>query len=247
MPKYIVHKTKDYTVMGNTHFREKQMTLRAKGLLSLMLSLPDDWDYSIAGLCTLSKDGRDSVMNALKELESFGYLVRTKTTDEKGHFSGYDYNVYEEPQTGKPFTETPCSENPNTGKPNTENPQELNTNILNTKSTKTSIEINTNIKDIVCFLNQQADCRYKADTPKTVSLIKARMAEGFTVEDFKTVINHMVAEWKGTDMEKFLRPETLFGTKFESYLNRKPKQNNSQPAQKQEWGYDFLKGVTVIR
>lgn len=109
------------------------------------------------------------------------------------------------------------------------------------------ISIKDTVKDIVDFLNQQADCRYKADTPKTVSLIKARMAEGFTVEDFKTVINHMVAEWKGTDMEKFLRPETLFGTKFESYLNRKPKQNNSQPAQKQEWGYDFLKGVTVIR
>ena len=111
----------------------------------------------------------------------------------------------------------------------------------------TSDNIGSIVKDIVDFLNQQADCRYKADTPKTVSLIKARMAEGFTVEDFKTVINHMVAEWKGTDMEKFLRPETLFGTKFESYLNRKPKQNNSQPAQKQEWGYDFLKGVTVIR
>lgn len=111
----------------------------------------------------------------------------------------------------------------------------------------TSDNIGSIVKDIVDFLNQRADCRYKADTPKTVSLIKARMAEGFTVEDFKTVINHMVAEWKGTDMEKFLRPETLFGTKFESYLNRKPKQNNSQPAQKQEWGYDFLKGVTVIR
>ena len=75
--KYIVHKTSDYTVMSNTHFKEKEMTLRAKGLLSLMLSLPDDWDYSIAGLCTLSKDGKDSVMNALLELEEFGYLVRT--------------------------------------------------------------------------------------------------------------------------------------------------------------------------
>lgn len=237
MPKYIVHKTKDYTVMGNTHFREKQMTLRAKGLLSLMLSLPDDWDYSIAGLCTLSKDGRDSVMNALKELENFGYLVRTKTTDEKGHFSGYDYNVYEEPQAGKPITETPCSENPNTGKPNTGNPQQLNTNILNTKSTKTSIELNTNIKYIVDYLNQKTNSAYRPNTPKTVSLIKARLSEGFTVDDFKKVIDTMTAEWRGTDMEKFLRPETLFGTKFEGYLNRRKTSGNP---------YESLKGVTVV-
>lgn len=231
MPKYIVHKTKDYTVMGNAHFREKEMTLRAKGLLSLMLSLPDDWDYSIAGLCTLSKDGRDSVMIALKELESFGYLVRIKTTDEKGHFSGYDYNVYEEPQTGKPFTETPYSENPNTGKPNTENPQQLNT-----KYTKTSIELNTNIKYIVDYLNQKTNSAYRPNTPKTVSLIKARLSEGFTVDDFKKVIDTMTAEWRGTDMEKFLRPETLFGTKFEGYLNRKKSGNP----------YESLKGVTVL-
>lgn len=237
MPKYIVHKTKDYTVMGNTHFREKKMTLRAKGLLSLMLSLPDDWDYSIAGLCTLSKDGRDSVMNALKELENFGYLVRTKTTDEKGHFSGYDYNVYEEPQAGKPLTETPCSENPNTGKPNTGNPQQLNTNILNTKSTKTSIELNTNIKYIVDYLNQKTNSAYRPNTPKTVSLIKARLSEGFTVDDFKKVIDTMTAEWRGTDMEKFLRPETLFGTKFEGYLNRRKTSGNP---------YESLKGVTVV-
>lgn len=236
MPKYIVHKTKDYTVMGNTHFREKEMTLRAKGLLSLMLSLPDDWDYSIAGLCTLSKDGRDSVMSALKELESFGYLVRIKTTDEKGHFSGYDYNVYEEPQTGKPYTETPCSGNPNTGNPNTGNPQQLNTNILNTKSTKTSIELSTNIKYIVEYLNQKTNSSYRPNTPKTVSLIKARLSEGFTVDDFKKVIDIMTSEWKGTDMEKFLRPETLFGTKFEGYLNRKKSTNP----------YESLKGVTVV-
>ena len=227
MPKYIVHKTKDYTVMGNTHFREKEMTLRAKGLLSLMLSLPDDWDYSIAGLCTLSKDGRDSVMSALKELESFGYLVRIKTTDEKGHFSGYDYNVYEEPQTGKPFTE-----NPNTGKPNTENPQQLNT-----KYTKTSIELNTNIKYIVDYLNQKTNSSYRPNTPKTISLIKARLSEGFTVDDFKKVIDTMTAEWRGTDMEKFLRPETLFGTKFEGYLNRRKTSGNP---------YESLKGVTVV-
>lgn len=118
-----INKTADYTVISNTHFREKEMSLKGKGLLSLMLSLPDNWDYSIAGLVTLSKDGKDSVMNALAELEEFGYLRRTQTTDERGRFDGYDYDIYEKPITDKPQQEKPYAENPNT-----ENPPQLNTN-----------------------------------------------------------------------------------------------------------------------
>ena len=127
-----VNKTADYTVISNTHFKEKEMSLKAKGLLSLMLSLPDDWDYSIAGLTALSKDGKDSVMNALTELEEFKYLKRTKLTDEKGRFAGYDYDIYEKPYTEKPQEVKPYAENPNT-----ENPPQLNTNISNTKKSKT--------------------------------------------------------------------------------------------------------------
>lgn len=82
-----VHKTANFTVMSNYHFKEKKMSLKAKGLLSLMLSLPDDWNYSISGLVTLSKDGKDSVMSALAELEKFGYLERKRVTNEKGQFA----------------------------------------------------------------------------------------------------------------------------------------------------------------
>ena len=139
-----VNKTGDYTVMSNTHFKEKGMTLKAKGLLSLMLSLPDDWDYSVAGLVTLSKDGKDSVMNALTELEDLGYLKRTRLVDDKGRFAGYDYDIYENPQTDKPQQEKPCAENPNTDKPNAENPPQLNTNTSNTKESNPK-EINNNM------------------------------------------------------------------------------------------------------
>lgn len=111
-----VNKTADYTVLSNYHFKEKEMSLKAKGLLSLMLSLPDDWDYSIAGLVTLSKDGKDSVMNALTELETFGYLKRTRLFDKQGRFAGFDYDIFEKPQTEIPYSE----------KPNTEKPQQLN-------------------------------------------------------------------------------------------------------------------------
>lgn len=121
-----VHKTANYTIMSNYHFKEKEMSLKAKGLLSLMLSLPDDWDYSINGLATLSKDGRDSVMGALQELEKFGYLIRTRIVNVKGQFKGYDYDIFEEPQLVLPNTDKPYTENPNT-----ENPQQLNTNKIN--------------------------------------------------------------------------------------------------------------------
>lgn len=136
-----VHKTKDYTVMSNTHFREKNMSLKAKGLLSLMMSLPDDWDYSIMGLTTLSKDGKDSVMSALNELEKFGYLKRSRLNDEYGRFAGYDYDIYEQPQAvdADKSTEKPYAENPNTDKPNAENPRQLNTNQSITQQSNTKV------------------------------------------------------------------------------------------------------------
>lgn len=122
MSKIRVHKTGNFTVMSNFHFKEKKMSLKAKGLLSLMLSLPDDWNYSVSGLVTLSKDGKDSVMSALAELETFGYLTRERQTNDKGQFSGIEYNIFEEPQREKPI-----AENPITAIPMAENRQQLNT------------------------------------------------------------------------------------------------------------------------
>ncbi len=147
MAVFRVSKTGDYTVMSNSHLREKGMSLKAKGLLSLMLSLPDDWDYSIQGLCTLSKDGYEGVMNALRELERYGYLTRSRATDERGHFAGYDYDIFERPQTenpstGNPKAEKPQSDFPITENPSTGNPKQLNNNIpipysQNTEETNT--------------------------------------------------------------------------------------------------------------
>ena len=240
--KYIVHKTSDYTVMSNTHFKEKEMTLRAKGLLSLMLSLPDDWDYSIAGLCTLSKDGKDSVMNALLELEKFGYLVRTQETNDKGQFIGFNYDVYEvpypekpnteKPYPEKPYPEKPYPEKPYPEKPNTEKPQQLNTNISNNNlinNINNKILNNKNIyAPVVEYLNEKAGTKYKPSNKVTQRHINARVAEGYTLDDFKTVIDKKVTEWKGTAMEQYLRPETLFGSKFENYLNATIQPRNGQ-------------------
>lgn len=146
-----VHKTANFTVMSNTHFKEKKMSLKAKGLLSLMLSLPDDWNYSVSGLVTLSKDGKDSVMSALGELETFGYLERTRTVNERGQFSGIEYNIFEQPQTEKPVTENLTAEKPISAKANAENHPQLNTNKLNTYSNKNTNELRTKGSDIDIF------------------------------------------------------------------------------------------------
>lgn len=139
-----IHKTKNFTVMSNFHFKEKKMSLKAKGLLSLMLSLPDDWNYSISGLVTLSKDGKDSVMSALAELEKFGYLMRKQLFNEKGQFNGVEYHIFEQPQQEKPDAEKPNSDFENTEKQDAENPRQLNTNQLSTNNNKYIKESNTN-------------------------------------------------------------------------------------------------------
>lgn len=126
-----VNKTSDYTVMSNTHLRQKEMSLKAKGLLSVMLALPDDWDYSINGLCAICKESQTSIRSALGELEQYGYLTRERTQDEKGQFD-YIYNIYEKPITDNPQTEKPYTENPHT-----DNRIQLNTNKPITKKQNT--------------------------------------------------------------------------------------------------------------
>jgi len=123
-----VIKDNNYVTMGKYHLKERKMSLKAKGLLSQMLSLPDNWDYSIAGLTKINKEGADCIRNILKELETFGYLKRTQIKDETGKFVDIEYLIYE-----KPKTETPITENPLTEKPMQLNNKELNNNKLNNK------------------------------------------------------------------------------------------------------------------
>ncbi len=206
-----VEKTKNYTVMSNHHLRNHDLSLKAKGLMSLMLSLPENWDYSVKGLVTLSKDKLDGVRSGLKELESQGYLKRSQQRDENGRMASAEYVLYENPMTENPMTENPMTENPT--QINTKENKYLNKQVLTKESTKNIYS------QVVDFLNAEAGTNYKSTTSKTQQLIKARLGEGFTFEDFETVIKKKCREWLDTDFAKYLRPETLFGTKFESYLN----------------------------
>ena len=162
MSTFRVNKNVNYTVMSNHHLQDKRLSLKAKGLLSYMLSLPDDWDYSLKGLTVGCKDGLDSVRTAVLELEEHGYVRRQKVRNAKGQIIDYDYQVYESPvedapavpgKEGGPSNPSaskspksrmkPCSspflDFPNLAEPNLEKATQQNTNKQNTKKQSTNL------------------------------------------------------------------------------------------------------------
>lgn len=183
-----VNKTKNYTVLSNYHFKEKKMSLKAKGLLSLMLSLPDSWNYTISGLCALSKDGKDSVMSGLAELEKFGYLIRSQKTNDKGQFSGVEYNIFEEPQEVFAVSDNQNSANQNAGKQISENPPQLNINNIKYSSNKVLYDINNYIHLLDTVPDSQLRNLYCDFLDN-----RNRMGDPLTVKGFELLIENVRA------------------------------------------------------
>ena len=122
MAVFRVERNTGYTVMSNHHLRNKELTLKAKGLLSQMLSLPEDWDYTLAGLSHINREKIDAIREAVKELEKAGYIVRSRERDEKGRLRGADYVIYEQPQPKEPEAATSSEQPPTSDLPTLENP-----------------------------------------------------------------------------------------------------------------------------
>jgi hypothetical protein len=142
MAVFRIERTRDYTVMSNHHLRDKALSLKSKGLLSMMLSLPEDWNYTTRGLAKICKEGVDAIGGALRELESAGYIVRHQMRDRQGRISDTEYVIYEQPQpkapdTLQPDTASPDTENPYLADPDTEKPAELNIEKSKTQKSNT--------------------------------------------------------------------------------------------------------------
>ena len=127
MAVFRVERTQNYTVMSNYHLRDKTISFKAKGLLSLMLSLPEDWDYTLAGLTRISLEGKDAIRAAVVELEKAGYVQRHQTTDKAGKFGSNEYIIREYPASHEPPPEGPSSASPLSGNPMTEEPSTVST------------------------------------------------------------------------------------------------------------------------
>ena len=151
MAVFRIEKTRDYTVMANHHLRNTELSLKAKGLLSLMLSLPEEWDYTTKGLARICKDGVDSICAGVRELEDHGYVVRERIRNPNGQLGAIEYTILEQSCTSEPKREKPKRENPVQappvldypvlGKPEQGNPAQLNTNITN-KDESNTLSIN---------------------------------------------------------------------------------------------------------
>ena len=140
MPVFRIERTRDYTVMSNHHLKNPQLTLKAKGLLSMLLSVPDEWNYSERGLAAICKEGVDAIHSAIKELEKAGYMERHQLRGQGGRIVDTEYVIYEtphKPDTAPPDTGNPDMDDPHTAEPETGNPGELNTQIPNTKKSNT--------------------------------------------------------------------------------------------------------------
>ena len=191
-----VNNTKGFTVMSNYHFQDKEISLKAKGLLGLMLSLPSNWDYSVNGLIAIVKENKAAVQTALKELEEHKYLKRTRVQDETGRFD-YIYDIYEKPYDKLPCTENRCTDiqctevqctenqpqiNTNKQSTNKQNTKELNTNEYKEKNIKKEsvnsvIAEYTENKELQDALHDFVDMRTKARKPLTVRAMKLSLNE----------------------------------------------------------------------
>ena len=155
MAVFRVEKIKDYTIMSNHHLRNVDLSLKAKGLMSLMLSLPEDWDYTLKGLACICRDGVDSISRTIKELEDHGYLTRRRFRYPNGRLGDIEYTIHEQPESKSvepelPKPESPKRENPvqvnstqeipTQAEPMLEKPAQLNTKQSNTKEIKDKID-----------------------------------------------------------------------------------------------------------
>ncbi|WP_285347574.1 conserved phage C-terminal domain-containing protein [Staphylococcus epidermidis] len=222
----------DFVTVHKAFVFDNKLSAKAKGILLYFLSRPDNWQIYTSEVVKHMNDGQKSINSGIQELIKSKYVHRIQKRTDNGVFNGYEYLVYEKP-TEMPFSENGLSANGFSENGKTENRKGQTTNNNSTNNDLTNIDstyIDENIlsgnptaypyKDVIDYLNQQTGKNYKSTTKKNQTVIRARTDEGFSLDDFKRVIDNKVAEWKGTNMEKYLRPETLFGTKFEGYLNQ---------------------------
>ena len=189
MSVFRVERTHDYTVMSNHHLKNRALSLKAKGLLSLMLSLPDEWDYTLQGLAHISLEKVDAIRKAITELENEGYITRTRERDEQGRLRGTEYIIREQPISEKPTLEKPMLEKPmlekpmlekptldkpTQVKPTLENPTQLNKNIYNKNKSSMYEEIpqSNQSKEETELTEILQNCELKSFESKTAQMLE---------------------------------------------------------------------------
>ena len=174
MAVFRVERNKGYTVMSNHHLRNKELSLKAKGLLSQMLSLPEDWDYTLAGLSLINREQIDAIREAVRELERAGYIVRSRKRDEKGRLRNADYVIYEQPL--------------DLDLPTLENPTQLNKDIQITEKTNTDLSITQSIPILSPYPSS-----YEDDTAEQRERKRTEAKTQSAVEIYREIIKENIS------------------------------------------------------
>lgn len=228
MPKIRKEKAGQFTITSNKLIRDNSLSFKARGIFAYLWSQKDGWAYYESEIVKHTTDGITALRSGLNELERAGYLKRSRERKSGGRLAG---TVWILSETGElKNDEKPILENLKYGNPIYENQTLRNTNqkkhqleetLTNKyKGTAQDAEPPVPYKEIVDYLNQKTGAKYKATTKPTQRLIKARWNEGYRLDDFKKVMDNKAFEWQNNSkMWKYMRPATLFGTKFDDYLN----------------------------
>lgn len=220
MAVFRVHKNNNFIVIGKTHLKEKDMSLKAIGLLSIMLSLPDDWDYSVGGLAAIRSESKDTINRVLNELEEFGYLKRTQLRSESGLITGYEYDIYEEPYPKNPDTDNPDTDNPDTDYKLQYNNNKLNNNKLNNKEYKKGFKKPT-LEEVEAYKKE-----------RNLTLDAQSFIDYYESNGWKVGRNSM-KDWKAT-ARRWSRSNTPGDTNKPEWLNKEIKIEEVSEAEQKE-------------
>ena len=237
----------NFTNTNNQLVRDDDLTWKARGIFNYLWSQANEWQFYVKEIASHSKDGEKALQSGLQELEKHGYLKRVNRHSKDGSFDGLDWILDDTGRlnrqtqnsvNGKMSTKppknrqnTPDAKSAQREKRPAQNLPLRNNNNKNYQYKEISNKRNNGSaeaepksihKDVIDYLNGKIGARYKASSAINKRLIDARVKEGYKLDDFKRVIDNKVASWSHDQkMSKYLRPQTLFGTKFESYLNER--------------------------
>lgn len=196
MAIYRVERTRDYTVMSNYHLKDRELSLKAKGLLSMILSLPDEWNYTLRGLAAISKEGVDAIGSTVRELEKAGYIIRRQLRGDKGRISDTEYTIYEQPhkQDNPSDVEVsnlnePHTDFPDVDRPSAKKPAELNTNAENTQRENTN-RVNTDVSNTHSFDHSVENAEQQDENIKAAGTTDGKTEIQTLREDIKNQIGY---------------------------------------------------------
>ena len=214
-----VKKDRNYTVINNTIFKDNRISCKSKGIFATIMSLPDDWDFSVSGMSSILKEGKTSIYSSLDELISFGYVFKKTNRNDKGIITGVEYKFFETPMDSdlNPHSGFPETDNPETDNPDVENQPQLSTNIINNLNNKTNV---IDFDALLVFFNKVTGKNLRVINSKAKSQFNARIRDGYSKQDISRAILNCFNDPYHKENPKYLTPEFISRPdKFEKYVH----------------------------